>query len=257
MTIAGRKKCVAYKEAIVAFNKNILMKTNVQTQNGYGIPIAIVVAGLLIAAAVFWTGSAENVASNPTKDTNGGQPAQAGKFRMPDETDHVQGNPNAPITIVEFSDLECPFCARIHPTLKRIVEENEDVKWVFRHFPLSTIHSRALSAAVASECIARLGTNDNFWTFTDEAFANQRKLGDAWYREMALSFGIDSGAFASCVNDKGVVANIQTDLDEATSAGGRGTPYVVVVSLNNQLIPFSGALPYEQVMSVVEQARTN
>ena len=235
------------------------MKIN--TQNGYGVPIAIVVAGLLIAGAVFWTGRGENVASNPTRDTKGGQPsappAQAGGFRMPDETDHVRGNPDAKIAVVEFSDLECPFCARIHPTLKRIVEENEDVKWVFRHFPLSAIHSRALSAAVASECIARLGTNDNFWAFTDEAFANQRLLGDAWYREKALAFGIDSGAFASCVNDKRVVADIQTDLDEATSAGGRGTPYVVVITPTGQLIPFSGALPYEQVSAVIEQARNN
>jgi len=230
-------------------------------QNRYGVPIAIVVAGLLIAGAVFWTGSSGSVASNAAEDIKGGQPsgqpAQAGKFRMPDETDHVQGNPDASITIVEFSDLECPFCALIHPTLKRIVKENEDIKWVFRHFPLSTIHSRALSAAVASECIARLGTNDNFWTFTDEAFANQRKLGDTWYREMALSFGIDSGAFAGCVNGKGVVADIQTDLDEATGAGGRGTPYVVVVTANGDLIPFSGALPYEQIASVIERARNN
>ena len=237
------------------------MKTNTQMQNRYGVPIAIVVAGLLIAGAVFWTGSSGSVASNAAEDIKGGQPsgqpAQAGKFRMPDETDHVQGNPDASITIVEFSDLECPFCALIHPTLKRIVKENEDVKWVFRHFPLSTIHSRALSAAVASECIARLGTNDNFWTFTDEAFANQRKLGDTWYREMALSFGIDSGAFTGCVNDKGVVADIQTDLDEATGAGGRGTPYVVVVTANGDLIPFSGALPYEQIASVIERARNN
>jgi len=263
MTIVDQKMCVVSKQVTMAFNKNILMKTNTQMQNRYGVPIAIVVAGLLIAGAVFWTGGGGDIASNPTRDTKGkvgqpsGQPAQAGEFRIPDETDHVQGNPDAPITIVEFSDLECPFCARIHPTLKRIVEENEDVRWVFRHFPLSTIHSRALSAAVASECIARLGTNDNFWTFIDEAFVNQRKLGDTWYREMALSFGIDSGAFAGCVNDKGVVADIQTDLDEATSAGGRGTPYVVVITPTGQLVPFSGALPYEQVSAVIEQARNN
>ena len=232
------------------------MKTN--TQSGYGVSLAIIIAGLLIAGAVFWTrGSGESVASNTAGDQPSGLPAQAGEFRMPDETDHVRGNPDAPIMIVEFSDLECPFCARIHPTLTRIVEENDDVKWVFRHFPLSTIHSRALSAAVASECIARLGTNDNFWTFTDEVFVNQRKLGDAWYREMALSFGIDSGAFTGCVNDKGVVADIQTDLDEATSAGGRGTPYVVVITPTGKLMPFSGALPYEQVSTVIEQARNN
>ncbi|PIR86483.1 hypothetical protein COU13_00680 [Candidatus Kaiserbacteria bacterium CG10_big_fil_rev_8_21_14_0_10_43_70] len=176
---------------------------------------------------------------------------------MPNDGDHVRGNPNASIAVVEFSDLECPFCAQLHPTLSRLVEENEDVKWVYRHFPLSTIHSRALSAAVASECIAQLGGNDAFWSFTDAAFANQRQLGDAWYQSQALSFGIDSGAFASCINDQSVVADIQADLDEATGTGGRGTPYVIVVTQGGQLIPFSGALPYAQISAVVEQARNN
>jgi len=226
----------------------------INTQRGYGIPIAIVIAGLLIAGTVFWTRSGESANSNTAQNTTGG--AEASDFRMPDETDHVRGNPNAPIAIVEFSDLECPFCARIHPTLDRIVKENEDVKWIFRHFPLSTIHSRALSAAVASECIARLGSNDNFWAFTDTAFANQQLLGNTWYREQASSFGIDSEAFASCLNDRSIVTDIQTELNEATSAGGRGTPYVVVVTSGGQLIPFSGALPYAQVSAVIEQART-
>ena len=137
------------------------------------------------------------------------------------------------------------------------MNENEDVKWVFRHFPLSTIHSRALSAAIASECIAQLGGNDNFWSFVDSAFANQSQLGDAWYREQSTSFGIDAQAFASCVNDKSIVANIQTDLDEATGNGGRGTPYVVVVSPSGRLLPFSGALPYEQIQTVIAQALAN
>lgn len=225
------------------------------TQNGYGVPIAIVIAGLLIAGAVFWTGNNGKVASDTASNDTARQPS--GDFRMPDETDHVRGNPDASIAIVEFSDLECPFCAQIHPTLTRIVEENDDVKWVFRHFPLSAIHSRALSAAVASECIAKLSGNDAFWSFTDTAFENQRQLGDAWYKEQAASFGIDSSEFKSCLNDKRVVSDIQTDLDEATGTGGRGTPYVVVVTASGKLMPFSGALPYAQVSGVIEQARNN
>ncbi|MBI2065709.1 MAG: DsbA family protein [Candidatus Zambryskibacteria bacterium] len=228
------------------------MQTNVQ--KSYGVSVAIVIAGLLIAGAVVFSGGG-NTASTTTADNVGSQPSE--KFRMPDETDHVRGNPDATIAIIEFSDLECPFCARIHPTLSQIVEKNDDVKWIYRHFPLSSIHSRALSAAVASECIARLGGNDAFWEFTDEAFVNQRQLGDAWYREQAASFGIDPGAFTSCMNDKSIVADIQTDLSEATNTGGRGTPYVVVVTPSGQLMPFSGALPYAQVSAVIEQARNN
>ncbi|OJI08760.1 MAG: hypothetical protein COV08_03085 [Candidatus Vogelbacteria bacterium CG10_big_fil_rev_8_21_14_0_10_49_38] len=230
------------------------MGTN--THKGYGVPIAIVIAGVLIAGALVFAGNSDGGAvSNSNSGHGRAQPS--GEFRMPNDGDHVRGNPNAPIAVVEFSDLECPFCAQLHPTLSRLVEENEDVKWIYRHFPLSTIHSRALSAAVASECIAQLGGNDAFWKFTDVAFANQRQLGDAWYQTQALSFGIDAKAFASCVNDKGVVADIQMDLDEATSAGGRGTPYVVVITPTGQLMPFSGALPYAQISAVVEQARNN
>ncbi len=233
------------------------MHTN--AQKSYGIPIAIVIAGLLIAGAVVFSGGgsiASIVTGNHAGSQPSGPPAQAGDFRMPDKTDHVRGNPDAPIAIVEFSDLECPFCAQIHPTLSRIVEENDDVKWIYRHFPLSTIHSRALSAAIASECIARLGGNDAFWVFTDAAFSEGR-LSAAWYQEQASSFGIATEAFAGCTDDKSIVADIQTDLDEATGTGGRGTPYVVVVTQGGGLIPFSGALRYAQVSAVIQQARNN
>lgn len=231
------------------------MTKQTNTKNNYGLPIAVVVAGLFIAGAVVFSGGGGDDAANTASDRVGDQPR--GEFRMPNETDHVRGNPNAPIAIVEFSDLECPFCAQIHPTLLRIVEDNDDVQWVFRHFPLSTIHSRALSAAVASECIARLGTNDDFWTFVDSAFQNQRQLGDSWYKEQAVSFSINSVEFESCTDDKSVVSDIQADLDEATGTGGRGTPYVVVIARSGKLMPFSGALPYAQVSAVIEQARNN
>ncbi len=226
-------------------------------RNGYGIPIAIVVAGLLIAGSLFLTGGSRGDGQLSTNTGHSGGGTTNAPFRTPDETDHVRGNLNAKVTLVEFSDFECPFCARLHPTLTRIVEEDEDVAWVYRHFPLSTIHRSALSSAIASECVARLGTNDDFWSFTDVAFANQRNLNDRWFEETAVSLGIDAEAFATCRADRTVLADIQADADEAISAGGRGTPFVVVVTANGQLAPFSGALPYEQIKSVVEQAKVN
>lgn len=220
----------------------------------YGMPVATVLAGLLIAGAVMLFGSGS---ATSTVTGNNAANSPSGELRMPSDTDHIRGNQDASIAIVEFSDLECPFCAQLHTTLERIVEDNADVKWVYRHFPLSTIHSRALSAAIASECIARLGGNDAFWTFADNAFADQHRLGDAWYREQATTFSIDSVAFQTCMDDRSVVSYIQTDLDEATGIGGRGTPYVVVVSPNGNLYPFSGALSYAQISGVIRQARAN
>jgi protein-disulfide isomerase len=170
--------------------------------------------------------------------------------------DHIRGDADAPVMIVEYSDFECPFCGRLHPTLARITEENDDVAWTYRHFPLSS-HSNAFSAAVASECIANLGSNDSFWSFTDASFANQRGIGESFFASQAREAGINADAFASCLNDKQVAQAVQNDLDEVSSLGGRGTPFVVVLTPEGNILPFSGALPYEQVLSVVDHARNN
>jgi protein-disulfide isomerase len=88
------------------------------------------------------------------------------------QDDHVRGDIKAPIALIEFSDFQCPFCSSIHTTLKRLIQEYDgQVKWVYRHFPLSSIHAEAAPAAVASECIARLAGNDAFWQFADVAFS--------------------------------------------------------------------------------------
>lgn len=86
-------------------------------------------------------------------------------------SDHIFGNPAAPLKIVEFSDLECPFCQKFHPTLKQLVNDyNGEVAWVYRHFPLESIHPSARPAAEASECVASLGGNDAFWQYLDLLF---------------------------------------------------------------------------------------
>jgi thiol-disulfide isomerase/thioredoxin len=87
-------------------------------------------------------------------------------------TDHYKGSENPEITIIEFSDYECPFCSKIHPTLEQIVEENTNIAWIYRHLPLG-FHDQAFPSAIASECVAKEEGNDAFWDFTDSLFANQ------------------------------------------------------------------------------------
>ena len=90
------------------------------------------------------------------------------------ENDHIRGNPDASITIVEFSDFQCPFCTRFHPTVKQaLAEYGDQVRWVYKHFPLSQIHPEAISDAEASECIAEQKGGDGFWNFADALFASQ------------------------------------------------------------------------------------
>lgn len=226
-------------------------------QAGYGVPIAIVTAGLLIAGAVFWSGG--NASEANRQQVNKGQAPTSepsGEFRLPNESDHVRGSGDAKVTIIEYSDFNCLFCARIHPTLSRIVEEYDgEVNWVYRHF---ANYAQGKVAAIGAECAAQLGGNDIFWEFADKMFDNQRKLGDNLSIETVISLGIDEGEFRACLgNSREIEAKMTEHRNEAIFLGGRGTPFVVIVSASEKLIPFSGALPYEQIKSLVEQARNN
>lgn len=212
------------------------------------IPIAIVFAGLLVSFAIFWGGwDRSSVAVGLGGDT---------EFRIPSEEDHIKGNRDAAITIVEFSDFQCSFCKRLHPTIERVVEENPDVKWVYRHFPLSS-HGESFAAAIASECVAKLAGNDAFWDYTDSAFENQRSIGSKFYASFAESKGINSGEFERCLDNGNIASEVQMDLDEVIAAGGRGTPFSVIITASGEAIPFSGALPFENIMSLIERARNN
>lgn len=103
-------------------------------------------------------------------------------FRPVTNDDFIRGTSDASLTVVEYSDFECPFCSRHHPTLDRLVSEDSDVRWVYRHFPLASIHPQATAAALAGECVAEQAGNDGFWYFADFIFANQQLLQTAPYQ---------------------------------------------------------------------------
>lgn len=106
----------------------------------------------------------------------------AANFRPVTNDDLTLANPNGTYTIVEYSDFECPFCGRHHPTLERIVTEDSNVRWVYRHFPLVSIHPQATAAALAGECIAAQAGNEGFTEYADFIFKNQRLLQTAPYQ---------------------------------------------------------------------------
>ncbi|MBK5215710.1 MAG: thioredoxin domain-containing protein [Candidatus Pacebacteria bacterium] len=107
----------------------------------------------------------EVVAGKVTTEYTGDvPPAEAGE--------HILGNlDTAQVVIIEYSDFECPYCARYHPTMKKIISEsNGGVAWVYRHFPLTQIHQNAMERAIASECVAQIKGNDAFWKYADLLF---------------------------------------------------------------------------------------
>lgn len=212
----------------------------------------IAIAGVVIAFAIFITGFGADAPNQPVVAAGD---AERGSI-MTDltEDDHVYGNPDAPITIIEYSDFECPFCGRFHPTMETLVDTNPDVKWVYRHFPLGG-HRNAEPAAVASECIADLGGNDLFWDFGNHLFENQRELSDELYVGFAKENGIDEAAFAACLEDPKHLDKVEDDMFRGQLAGVTGTPSSVLVTPTGESVPFSGALPIETIQELVDKVR--
>ena len=173
--------------------------------------------------------------------------------------DHIRGNPDAPVTIVEYSDFECPFCKRFHPTVKQIVEESKgNVRWVYRHFPLDELHSKARKEAAASECAAELGGNDAFWKFADRFYEltpsnNNTDIATVLPR-LARDMGLDSEKFSSCLASGRHDRRVAEDHDNALATGGNGTPWTLVVSRKGKVYALSGAQPYASVKQIVELA---
>ncbi|HLE65976.1 MAG TPA: thioredoxin domain-containing protein [Burkholderiales bacterium] len=175
--------------------------------------------------------------------------------------DHILGNPEAPVTLIEYSDFECPFCKRFHVTVKKLVEESGgQVRWVYRQFPLEELHPvKARRESVASECAAELGGNEAFWKFADRFYeltpSNNRTDVDAVLPRIAREIGLDEAKFASCVASGRHDRRVQEDYENATATGGRGTPWSIVVSKRGKTYPLSGAQPYAAARELVERAR--
>jgi len=198
------------------------------------LPTAIVVAGVIIALAIL---------------AKGGMSASA----APDELDYateiraddvIRGDSDAPITIIEYADFSCHFCAEYHPVLRRIVEESDGrVRWIYRDLPIFNI-----PAAVAGRCVARTAGDRAFWQFSDALFANPEKRSDEYYQAMAVEAGAVAEAYRACADDplveSGVVSAFQTD---RLLLGFSATPHTIIIDKAGRTFSFSGALTYEML----------
>lgn len=152
---------------------------------------------------------------------------------------HIKGNINAPVTLVEFSDFECPFCERHVPTIERILSEYKDtVRLVYKHYPLSNIHPNAQKAAEASECSSEQG---KFWEYHDLLFANQKSgFSVVKFKQWAVQLGLNANQFNNCLDSSKYEKKVKDDLAEGSAKGVDGTPATFV---NGELV--SGSVPFE------------
>jgi len=231
---------------------------------------AIVLAGALIAGAILLRGL-------PGPTSGGSSEKSAGiEFREVSAADHVLGNIAAAVMIIEYSDTECPFCKAFHATLHQVIMEEENVAWVYRHFPIASLHRKAAHEAEATECAAEQG---KFWEYIDELFRRTPSndgLAEAELPRIAGDVGMDVNVFNTCLMSGKFKEKIEADMADGAGAGARGTPYTLLVSENKitaakqkeilalvgrpeyvtfypekNAVSLNGALPYEMVSGIV------
>ena len=225
------------------------------------IPGAIVVAGIAIGLGLYFNGgpgATAAVTGAGTAPVAQEEVDRTDQVAAVTDADHIKGSIDAPVTIVEYSDFDCPFCSRFHDAMNDIVATNENVAWVYRHFPLEQLHPQAELVAIASECVADIAGTEAFWNFTDAYFA-ARGAQDATPHnvlvpQLAAAAGVNATALNECVTSGRVQANVQEDVDNAIATGGRGTPWSIVIGPTGKTYPINGALPKAAVEQVIQIA---
>ena len=212
------------------------------------IPIAIVLGGAIVALAIYV--SMPKISPTITDASALVRPISA--------SDHIFGNPAAPVMIVTYSDFDCAYCKDFDETLRQIIADkgaSGKVALVYRHFPLTELHPNALSHARAAECIAQTAGNAAFWKFANTLFKNQ-PLNRLQYGELASAAGISNNDFATCFANAAttVDARIAADRQNALDIGAEGTPYSLILVAGKPAAVMNGGYPYTAVQQIVDEA---
>jgi len=249
------------------------------------LPFSVLIAGALIAGTILFVNQDKAAAPVATGTTPTGTVATP--IRGVQADDHIIGQANAPVVIVEYSDPECPFCKAFHQTMQQIIAtySGNKIAWVYRHFPIPQLHPKGPKEAEALECAQAQGGNDMFWKFTNKIYAttnSNNTLDDGVYNtpataptdpttgkpyyiqktprsatdagqlsDIAVSLGLDKTKFEDCLAQGTYAKRVQTDEAEAIAAGGNGTPFSVILA-HGQQIPVEGAQPFDVMKGLLD-----
>ncbi len=220
--------------------------------------ISLITCGILVSMAtggirLGQVDATQTAGVKPTTTTPTPTPTTASAVPAVTSSDHIRGNKNAKVVMIEYSDFQCPYCERHHPTLQKIMDAYGDkIEWVYRHFPLS-FHANAKPTAVASECASEQG---KFWEFADAMFKGQTAnlegdaaTASAFVTKTATDLGLNMTKFASCLTSGKYDSLIDASEAGGAAAGVNGTPATFI---NGQMV--SGAVPYATLTSMIDAA---
>ncbi|MEK7464411.1 MAG: thioredoxin domain-containing protein [Patescibacteria group bacterium] len=233
-----------------------------KVKKDYLLPASILISAVLISVSlVYNVGKKPSDQVAPSAPTDSEVASLIKNVKPFSNKDHYFGDPKAPLKIIEFSDLECPFCRNFHPVLEKIVNESGGkVVWAYRHFPLDAIHLSARKAAEASECAADQGGNNAFWSYIGKIFeptATSAIIAPAMLPKLAVQIGLDQAKFESCLSSGKFADLVESQSKDAQNSGGKGTPHSIIISPKGKYYVVPGALPYDRVKAMVEEALKN
>jgi protein-disulfide isomerase len=208
--------------------------------------------GMLLSGKGFGTAALaannQQVAQQPTVNDPTTPPVAAAPVKPVDEkNDHIRGAKNAKVTLIEYSDYECPFCLRHEASIQQALKDYpNDLRVVYRQFPLTSIHPEAQKAAEAAECAGQQG---KYWEMHDAIFAANTAgtMSIAKWKELAGSLKLDTGKFNTCLDSGTMAALVAQQTQDGSNAGVQGTPGTFV---NGTLV--EGAVPYATLKSMID-----
>lgn len=252
--------------------KKSMRKMGIMKHSAWCMPVAIIFHSIILGAFIIGASIILDNSNSSYSDSSATAPSAVGVDDYQDDAgleptnatpppaitddDHIYGNADADIFLVEYSDLECPFCQQFHTTAQQAVDEYDGrVAWVYRHYPLG-FHPNAEPAAQASECVAELRGNAAFWDYTTALFDNQStSLTRDGLIQNATQLGIRESDFVECIDSNRYADKVQQHLTEGSSAGVAGTPHTFVMSADGSLIGvINGAQPFSNVKATIDAA---
>ncbi len=217
---------------------------------------------LILSAISFFAGSLLFSVQNLEKSGGAAQqldqPEQAKptniKIKKPTTSEHWTGSKDAKFVLVEYSDLECPYCKSLHPTLIKLLRENQGkVAWVFRHYPQISEHVKSQKLAEAVECAAEQGGEKGFWNMTDAIYDKMPNLELVELPYLASSMGLSESELKTCLDTNKFESKVNTEQADAEKIGFRMTPSTVIYNLSNDKTLFvEDDVPYDQFKTQLE-----
>lgn len=183
---------------------------------------------------------------------------QAAKIPKVSDSDHIRGSKDAKVFLIEYSDFECPFCKKFHPTAQQIFNDYKgQVAWVYRHFPLDTLHSKARTEAEASECAKDQGGNDAFWKFIDKIYEvtpSNNGLALTDLPKFATQQGLNGTKLQACIDSGKYKEFVENQYQGGITAGVTGTPANFIVNSKGDVWLFPGAVSVDSLKTTIDEA---